>query len=722
MELAQKHLDHFPTIKDNVERAQQYWQKNAKRFNDGKKFLYYTTLGETERTVLDEIGQPKIECNMLEAFVSRLCGEFSKQEPSIVVSSEENSGESAAMVEVVEAHFRYAEHEARIRGTAEEVYKDLAGGGYSVIKIYTDYKDPMSFDQDIKWERVFDPTLTGFDPLARETDKSDGSFCCELFPKTKEEFEALYPDADLKGINYGSSTEGFRWSYSNNKDKIILLCDYYEKKKKKIKIIRLRDGSVMTQKKYEDFVQAWVDSGRVEVPPAVVEERMTTVDYVCRYRFIENQILEYEETDYPGLPLIFVDCNSVMIQESEGGAVTQVVRPYAYNAVGMQKVANVALQSIANEMQNTMQAKIMMCKEAIDPAYTKALTDPQLPNVIIHKGFLDSAGVQPGQIPLPPPTVIARTPIPPEFMQVLQFSFTGIQQILGSFQPDLNNGTDISGKAVIESATQSNNAAMPMIIGYMRALNRVAQLYLDMIPKYYVTPRSIPVMLNDGKKGYIEINGDGQPKLDYEQGAFNVKVEAGVNSEIQKSRAIQLMASLGQAFPIFAQFIGSKGLNVIIDNLDMRSIDQLKSLAKQFEQDMAKQQQQAQQMQQQAMMNDPRIMAQKNEQMKLQLTAQQNQVDNQLKAADLANTKEANDTERMKTLVQLKQSNDELAIAQTETQSRLAEKQIEAAIEAADLSHRHTKEHHELILKRDEHRMKSEAHDKAMRENNESQE
>jgi hypothetical protein len=718
MELAEKYRERLPSLKDSVKRWHEYWQRNIERYQLGKRFIYYSTLSEDEKTVLDDIGQPKIQCNFIEAFISRLCGEFSKQEPSIMVGSEDDTGISPDLANIVEAHFRFAENEARKKGTANEIYRDLAGGGYSAMKIYTDYKNQMSFDQDIKWKRCFDPTLCGWDVLAQESDKSDGDCCFELFPKTEAEFKEMYPDANIENIAFGGSTAGFRWSYRNDKQKILLLCDYYEKKKRKIKIVRLSDNRVVKKKDYDEFIQKWEEAKITELPPAIIEERMVDDETICRYRFIENQVLEYEETNYPGLPIVFVDCNSVMVQDTVEGGTNQVIRSYGYNAVGMQKVANVALQSIANELQNSIQHKFMIAQEAIPEEYLSAYTDPQIPRLVIYKAFLDTEGTKPGDVPLPPPREIQRPPMPPEFLQTLQMSFQMMQNILGSFDASLGiNDNQLSGVAIVEGATQSNNAAMPMIIGYMRALNRIAQLYLDMIPKYYVTPRTIPVMLADGKKGSIEINSKGAPKLDYDKGLLNVKVEAGVNSEIQKNRAIQLMAQVGQAFPIFAQFMGQKGLSVIIENMDMRSIDTLKDLAKQFEQELAQQQQQAAQMQQQAMQTNPQLIKAKTQQQKLMLDAQQNQVENQLKASELAVMQQKNDNERLRTLSEMQQNERDNLVEMDKHETEKTRAAVDMAISAADMSHKHAKEHHELILKHDEHRMKGEAHEKAMRDN-----
>jgi hypothetical protein len=88
-----------------------------------------------------------------------------------------------------------------------QFYKDELSGGYSVAKVYTDYANEKSFDQNIYIERVFDPTLTGFDPLARDSHKGDGRYAYELFPKSKGEAEELYGADITKGHKFYTQTQ-----------------------------------------------------------------------------------------------------------------------------------------------------------------------------------------------------------------------------------------------------------------------------------------------------------------------------------------------------------------------------------------------------------------------------------------------------------------------------------------------------------------------------------
>lgn len=91
--------------------------------------------------------------------------------------------------------------------------------------------------------------------------------------------------------------------------------------------------------------------------------------------------------------------------------------------------------------------------------------------------------------------------------------------------------------------------------------------------------------------------------MNYDPNSLQVKVEVGVNFDMQKEIALQTIVSLSQSMPTFAQFFSQKGLQTLLDNIEIRGIDDLKEKANEYEQELAQQQasQQKMQMQQAAM-------------------------------------------------------------------------------------------------------------------------
>lgn len=699
-QIAQTHQDQLKRLKKSVEDAHQFFSKNYDRFNEFRRFVFSSTLTDDDVTNLQDLQKPILEFNILEPYVSRLCGEYSKQEPQIEVSSSHETPLpiDVKTVQVVDGIIRDRIDDAQKEGQTYEVFKDLLTGGFSVFEIYTEYENDKTFNQNFKFRRVYDPTLTGFDPMAVLPDKGDGKFCFSLYPKSQEDFKLEYPDANINDVEFVRNS-GFSWSYrSQKRDKILLLCDFYEKQYKRVKIVKLSNGMVITDKQYQKLLSIYEERQILAAPPTIVNSRYTQQCVIHRYTFIENQVLSHEETDFTDLPLVFVDGNSIRLRLGKDGDVEQMTRPYLYHARDIQRLKNFAGQTLANELENMIQHKLKVAEEAIPPEYRDAYQDIQHADVLVYKAFNDN---NPDQ-PLPPPQEIVRTPIPPEVTQTFAQADQMTQNILGSFDIQMGNlnASQLSGLAIQESVTQSNAVAMPYIVGYLQALTRLANIMANMIPKYFNTPRTVPVLSPEGKRAYVRINDDknpNSPSLDYPDNALCVNVKAGVNFTIQKTRALQQIIAMMQASPLFAQFMNTEGLPILLDNLEVRGIDQLKLLADGFVKKMQMMQAKQQQM------PNPQVMKQQLEMQKFQHQVQQDQTNNQFRTAEITNDANSNMNDRLKVMLEQQQAglNDAVQIkkANAETYRNAVELALKAdhqqhahELEKVDQLHRHTKD------------------------------
>lgn len=723
-EIAQKYKDRLKNIKKNVERASVYFKPNNQRYHRFQKFVFETAISEDERDTLITMGKPVIEFNITNAPISRLCGEFSKQEPSIYVSADNGAPIDPETLEVVEGHIRHILFDAKKHNTQYNVYRDQLSGGFSDFKVWTEYAGEKSFDQVIRFGRTFDPTLTGYDPMAREVDKSDAEFCFEVFPMPKEDFKRNYPDVDIDQCQFINTDSGFDWTYKTSNEDVVVVVDYYEKKKKKAKIVKTADDKVMTVDEYEQFLIDWQASGIIEQPPAIVgEPRWTELVYICRYRVMVNEVLEYKETSFKNLPLVFVDGDSVVIKTGEGGSMQQFTKPYVYHAEGIQKLTNFSGQVIANDFENMVMHKFKVAEESLPDQgeFRDAYTQWQIPNTLVYKHlYNDDPNTQ-----LPAPQEIARIPLPPEVVNTFNTSMQMLQNILGSYDASLGiNDNQLSGVAIVEGATQSNAAAMPYIVNYMQALNQVATIILDLIPKYYKTPRTIPIIGKDGKPRDVKVNArDGSGvQFNYDENVLKVKVEAGVNFSIAKNKALQQLIALQQASPQFAEFIAEEGLETLLDNMEFRNVDVLKAKVEQWVQNKAQEKKQqpdpeqvkAQMMQQQMMMQQQAAQQQMQLDMgKLQLEQQklaQKQEEMQAKALldteKLLVDKEKADNDRLKIMSEAGQSHGEMLVGLAKAEAEETRAAADLRIKHIDVAHSHARDvaSHHLARKDQDHR------------------
>ena len=101
-------------MKADVERTNIYWKPNAKRFHQFQRFCFKTAISESDKSSLNQVQKPILEFNIVNAPLSRQCGEFSKQEPSIEVSAKAGKKIDPQIIEFLDGHIRYILDESNI--------------------------------------------------------------------------------------------------------------------------------------------------------------------------------------------------------------------------------------------------------------------------------------------------------------------------------------------------------------------------------------------------------------------------------------------------------------------------------------------------------------------------------------------------------------------------------------------------------------------------------
>jgi hypothetical protein len=684
--VSEKHQKKLPRLKKAVEDSHRYFKPCYDRFNTFRRFVFETSISTEETAANANKNSPNSEFNICNAYISRLCGDFAKQEPSIEVMAADGAPIDVKVIETLEGNFRHLLDEAENDGTQYQTYRDSLSGGFSIFSVCTEYLHALSMEQVIKVRKAKYPTMCGFDPMSTIAHKGDGNYSFKIYPKRAKEFKQEYPSVEIDNLHFTADATGFNWSFNNGVDDILLVCEFMEKVKKKTKIMQLvgDEKRVVTEKEYKKIVEEWTaDVTKIEQPPGIAgKPRETMIETIYRYTFIENQMIKSEKTDFAFLPDVFVDGDSVDLYDNTSGKMQQFTRPYILHAKGAQNLKNLSTQALMNQIENQVQHKFIVKKEAIpdEEDYLDFLTNYQKQGILVVNAFMDNEPNNPIPEPITPVVV---APCPPEILQGITMADQIMQTVLGAF--DLSQGNvpgNTSNETLIDGITQANNAAMPYISGYLLALNQVARIYLDLFPKYNKTPRTIPVLDKNGERSFVKINQEGGVDMRYDPNALQVKVKPGVNFAIQKSRALRQITAMMQASESFAQFMNAKGLQVLIDNFEIRGADVLKELAKEYQQELEQQRQEQQKMAQDAQNNDPRLIKVKTEQAKLIHTVQQDEINTEIKREELKLAKE-------KSVIEAS-----VAIARADAEKTRAA--ADMGIKAADMHHRHVKEHREL--------------------------
>lgn len=624
-------------IKKDIETSYKYSEKNFQTFREYFHMTFKSALTQADKDNLELIGKPPIEATVLEAFISRLRGEFSNQRPSMNVQTAEGflgvvDDSRLQLMKVAQAHIDEVFRSADAQGFSDKVYKDSAAGGFSAAKVGTEYVNEKSFLQKIVLKKVANPCMCGFDPLAEEPHKGDGRYVFELYPMTQEEFAAEFGEEKAKTFNFTRAVESFNWTYTNQDIKVVLVAEYFVKVVKNAYLFRIAENTLgwplsLLESEYNKLVK---NHEGIEQVPEILEKRKTTITRIDRYRVCQNEKLDHIQTFYPMLPIIFCDGDSASIQEEAGGQMRQFTKPYTYHAKGAQRLMNFAMQTIGQELEDMPRNTYMIPVGAIPKAYIKAWQYPQIAGTLPY----NQVDPEDPNLRYDPPQVVQRIPTPPLVQDTYINSQNIIQQVLGSYDAILGiNGNDISGKAIEKGALQSNAAAMPYYMNYIIFMQRCAELILHLMPLIYTTPRTIPIRLPSGKRDYQVINAP-YPKVDkqkemlqkaqemgmgginsqieeegqedaeseemedaimfnYDPHDLNIVVEPGVNTHVQKQVSFELLTKAMEVSPTLAEFFNRQGLPVILESLDLPGIEALKSMVEQFQAQMEAERQEA---------------------------------------------------------------------------------------------------------------------------------
>jgi hypothetical protein len=586
---AQKYQKLLPKLMRKIEDSHVYFRENCARYHSIRNFVYQSNLSASEKSTLDNLKRPALEFNLCSAYLSRLLGEFSKQEPSFMVQGTPTEKPAPTqLLECIEGKMEEIREESKTRNDEYEIYKDQLSGGFGVMKIWTDYENPTSFHKCIKYGRVTDPTLCGFDPLATDVHKGDAEYYWEVYPKTAEEFKDMGYGIDLETVKSSSKFGDIAWSYNANGTKIIIICDIFVKKRKKFTLCQLSDGRSMSSDDYDNL-----DVPSFTVKPTITGTRQSTKTIICFYQLINGYVLKYSEIDIPMIPRVFFDGDSIKTNDTNNvSANKQFTRPYILNAIDSQRLLNLTGQTIANDFENMTTSKFMLGRDVVNPSDLDAWRNPQQASALLYNTVRDDGS------PNVPPQQLMHMPLPPEIPNMFGQLNQTINSILGSFNVSMENmnAGQLSGLAIVEGATLSNAVDMPYIVNFLAGLNQVAQVILHLMPKVYTGKRLVPYIAKDGKHAVKKVNYGTQDSvsMNYDPYTLNVTVKAGINFELQQSRALQAIISLSQAVPAFGELINTMGLPVIVDNLNIKGADQLKEMAQKFTQMQQQKMQQAQ--------------------------------------------------------------------------------------------------------------------------------
>ena len=491
--------------------------------------------------------RPCLTINKLPQHVRQVTNDQRQNRPSgkVIPANDEADIEVAEIFDGIVRHIEYISDADVAYDTACD-NQVTYGEGY--IRILTDYVDEMSFDQDIRIERVRNSFSVYMDPNIQDPCGADAEWCFITEDITKEEYEREFPDASpvstLMSSGVGDQTLSM-WITQNT----IRIAEYFHVEHERA-----------TLNLYPNGMTAFANSPEAEqmamagVP--IIRTRQADRRRVKWCKTNGYEILE--ERDWAGkwIPVVRVIGNEF---EVDGQMyVSGLVR----NAKDAQRMYNYWVSQEAEMLALAPKAPFIGYGgqfEGYEQQWKTANTT-NWPYLEVNPDVTDGQG---GMLPLPqraaPPMAS------PGLLQAKLGAADDIKAATGQYDSSIGaTSNERSGKAILARERQGDTGTYHYVDNLARAIRYVTRQLVDLIPKIYDTQRVARIIGIDGETKNVRIDPN-QPmpvrKVVDEQGVvvekiynpsvgkYDVMVTTGPSYMTKRQEAMEAMSQILQGNP-----------------------------------------------------------------------------------------------------------------------------------------------------------------------------
>jgi len=264
--MARKAEDKIKKIREKIVKWRTYFRRNIEHYHAMTEFVQGAQWTDNERETLTKtLGKTPMQFNMLGVLSRTLLGEQQQNTPQLEVVPTGNCDEGTARIREVVVK------DLMLRDETKKVYQKSArqgvDGGFGAFYLYTEYAHTKSFDLDIVYHYLHDPTLAYWDVGAKEDNKIDGmhaGFCVRV---SREQFRAEYgrkveKDILNEGVGQktenvikttvpGQNSEDFVWADDDG----ITVLHHFQRTMTSDTLYKLSNGQVVDQAELDEIIE-----------------------------------------------------------------------------------------------------------------------------------------------------------------------------------------------------------------------------------------------------------------------------------------------------------------------------------------------------------------------------------------------------------------------------------------------------------------------------------
>lgn len=493
-----------------------------------------------------EIDQrPCLTINKLPTFLHQVTNDQRMNVPSIKISPVDSKAD-VKTAEIYQGLVRHIEYSSNADYCYDTAVNSAAAIGFGYFRLVTDYCDPKSFDQDIKFKRIRNAFTVYFDPMSMEPDGSDQRRCLLSERLTLADFRKQYPKAQLpsSGLPTGSGDPTRKDWYGAD---FIRVAEFYRIEEEPATLIETSLGETM----YKDELPDPMPEGMV-----IKRERESTRPKVMWYKLTAIEVLESTEIKCKWIPVFPVYGDEVDI---DGNVVRSgIIR----NAKDPSKMYDFWMTSATEEIALRPKTPYIGAEGQFE-GYEDDWNSANVKNF----SYLEYKPVELNGSLAPPPVRQLMSDIPDGVLTMAMHANDNIKATTGLFDSSLGAmGNARSGAQERSQQRQGDVANFHFTDNLNRTVRHVGRCLISMIPSYYDAKRTIRVMGEDDSIKPVEIN---QPQVDaagqiekilhdMTVGEYDLTVKAGPNYSTLRQEAQDGMIELGGKWPKLMDVAGDK--------------------------------------------------------------------------------------------------------------------------------------------------------------------
>lgn len=504
---------------------------NIDRAEDDLNFMVGDQWPDNVRQAREEQGRPCLTINRMPQFLRQVTGDIRRNEPSIKVLPVD-SGADPEIASIYEGLIRQIEHHSNADMHYEQAASSAAACGMGALRVYSEYSDDDTFEQDLKIAHISNPFAVMWDPLAEDPTRCDAKWCFVTSMMSKADFEKKYPGKTSSSFD-GHINDSTYDNWYRNDD--IMVAEFWRVESKARTIAMSPDGAVYDV---------------TSVPKSEIDQNWTTrkVDgkEVACYKISGSEILEKRKV-WPGS---FIPVVAVMGEEINLGQTryrSGVIRhakdsQRRYNYWVSTQTELIALQPktpylVTPKMVESHEAQWAAANVSNFP-FLKFNPDPQFPG---------------GPNRLPPPLSSAA------MTQELALAADEMKATTGVYDAALGaQSNETSGVAIRQRQAEGDISTSIYADNLVRAVRQLGRILVRAIPTIYDTTRVLRLRGVDGEESQVQINmpimtQDGPNYLnDLSVGKYDIRIASGPSFTTQRQESAAALVELARSVPAIA--------------------------------------------------------------------------------------------------------------------------------------------------------------------------